>query len=108
MIIIVSKDGIRGLNIPFVVTKIVLPVCSALGLALSLPYIMAHSLAPLVIGDPETLIMIERRIYPFLLPLITIVSLTLAQLKQCRKLYEHIKNDRYDLTIINCNSLSLA
>ena len=78
----------------FLIPQLVAPVCATLGLALALPYITAHSLAHLVIGDAATQVMIQRRIYPFLLLVILAVSVIMAQLKQCRKLYEHIKNDR--------------
>ena len=38
------------------------------------------------------------RIYPFLLLLILSVVAIVMQLKQFRKLYEHIKNDRYEIS----------
>ena len=71
------------------------PAVSVLGLSLSLPYVIGHSLAPLCTSDPMLLVLIQRRIYPFLLLLIITTALIVAQLKQFRKLYEHIKNDRY-------------
>merc|ERR1711997_1059820 len=71
------------------------PAVASLGLSLALPYIAAHSLVPLVMGDPHILVMIQRRIYPFLLLLVVTVGLIVVQLKQFKKLYEHIKNDRY-------------
>ena len=43
--------------------------------------------------------MVQRRIYPFLLFLIFVVGLISMQLKQFKKLYEHIKNDRYSKKI---------
>ncbi len=70
-------------------------MCTTLGLSLALPYIAAHSLAPLVIDDAAVLVGVQRRIYPFLLLLFAAVGLAVLQLKQLRKLYEHIKNDRY-------------
>ena len=39
------------------------------------------------------------RIYPFLLLLILSVVAIVMQLKQFRKLYEHIKNDRFEMCI---------
>ena len=88
------QDGLRGLDLGTLIPRLIVPVCTGLGLALALPYIAAHSLAPLVVGDEVTLVLIQRRIYPFLLLVILLVTLVVAQLKQFRKLYEHIKNDR--------------
>ncbi|TRY61038.1 hypothetical protein TCAL_01440 [Tigriopus californicus] len=89
------NDGLRGVNLSFLISSLVMPVCATLGLALAVPYVVAHSLAPLILSDEAILISTQRRIYPVLLILILVVGLTLMQLKQCRKLYEHIKNDRY-------------
>ena len=75
--------------------QLVVPAVTLLGLSLALPYVVGHSLAPLVIGDPALLVLVQRRIYPFLLLAIVAVVLATMQLKQFRKLYEHIKNDRY-------------
>jgi len=88
-------DGLRGINLGFLIPQLVVPAVSALGLCLALPYVVGHSLAPLVVGDAELLVLIQRRIYPFLLVVIVAGSLGAMQLKQFRKLYEHIKNDRY-------------
>ena len=90
-------DGLRRLNLAFLIPKLVVPAVTALGLSLSLPYIAAHSLVPLVLTEPHLLVMIQRRIYPFLLLLVVTVGLIVVQLKQFKKLYEHIKNDRYVL-----------
>merc|ERR1711953_782781 len=88
-------DGLRRLNLGFLIPKLVVPAVASLGLPLALPYIAAHSLVPLIISDPHFLVMIQRRIHPFLLLLISVFGLIILQLKQFRKLYEHIKNDRY-------------
>ena len=87
-------DGLRRLNLAFLIPKLVVPAVTALGLSLSLPYIVSHSLVPLVLTEPQLLVMIQRRIYPFLLLLFVVAGLIVMQLKQFRKLYEHIKNDR--------------
>jgi len=88
-------DGLRRLNLGFLIPKLVVPAVASLGLSLALPYIAAHSLVPLVISEPHLLVMIQRRIYPFLLLLVVTIGLIVVQLKQFKKLYEHIKNDRY-------------
>lgn len=89
------QDGIRNINLHRLIPNLVLPCVTRLGLALSLPYIASHGLAPLLVSDFEILVLIQRRIYPFLLLTALFVSLLLLQVKQFVKLVEHIKNDRY-------------
>lgn len=89
------RTGLRGLKLSYLIKNLVIPVCTGLGLALSVPYILAHSVAPLFISDSLILVMVQRRIYPFLLLFLVTVALTIMQLKQFKKLYEHIKNDKY-------------
>jgi len=85
----------RGLNLGYLIPQLVVPAVTFLGLALALPYVVAHGVVPVLISDVELVIFIQRRIYPSLLLLIAVFGLIVLQLKQFRKLYEHIKNDRY-------------
>jgi len=89
------QDGIRNINLYRLVPNLVVPSVTRIGLALSLPYIVSHGLAPLIVTDFDLLILIQRRIYPFLLLTVLFVSLLLLQFRQFVKLVEHIKNDRY-------------
>ncbi len=85
----------RGLDLTFLLPKLVVPVVTALGLALALPYVIAHSLAPIVLAsEDDMMVMVQRRIFPFLLVVLLMAAGVIMQLKHCRKLYEHIKNDR--------------
>ena len=58
---------------------------------------LAHGIVPLICNDFETVVFIQRRIYPSLLLIIAVFALIILQLKQFRKLYEHIKNDRLEM-----------
>ena len=78
----------------YLIPELVVPAVISLGLALAVPYVVAHGIVPMIINDFETVIFIQRRIYPSLLLLISVFGLIILQLKQFRKLYEHIKNDR--------------
>ncbi|CDQ79532.1 unnamed protein product [Oncorhynchus mykiss] len=40
-------------------------------------------------------ILIQRRIYPFLLMVVSIIGILSFQIRQFKRLYEHIKNDKY-------------
>ena len=103
----VYLDGLRGLNLSYLIPQLIVPATTSLGLALAIPYVIAHGIAPLIFGDFETLIFIQRRIYPSLLLIIAVFGLIVLQLKQFRKLYEHIKNDRYTSLIrVSCGHRS--
>ena len=88
------QDGLRGLNLGYLIPQLVVPAVTFLGLALALPYVVAHGITPVLISDMELVTIIQRRIYPSLLLIIAVSGLIILQLKQFRKLYEHIKNDR--------------
>ena len=88
------QDGLRGLNLSYLIPQLIVPAVTSLGLALSVPYVIAHGIVPLICNDFETVVFIQRRIYPSLLLIIAVFALIILQLKQFRKLYEHIKNDR--------------
>jgi len=89
------QDGLRGLNLSYLIPQLIVPAVTSLGLALAVPYVIAHGIVPLICNDFETVVFIQRRIYPSLLLIIAVFALIILQLKQFRKLYEHIKNDRY-------------
>lgn len=68
-----------------------------------------HFLSPGV--TPEMEILMQRRIYPFLLMVVSLIGILSFQIRQFKRLYEHIKNDKYVLTfqladrlhrILNC------
>ena len=75
--------------------SLVLPCISTLGLALALPYLLAHGLAPLLVTSRPALVLIQRRIYPALLLSTALLVFFTVQARQFKKLVEHIKNDRY-------------
>ena len=89
------NEGIREMDLRFIVSELAAPVICCFGLALAVPYAIAHGLVPLFVSNIQTQILISRRLYPFLL-LVNIICLVISiQIKQFKKLYEHIKNDKY-------------
>ena len=90
-----SRDGLRGLNLRRLIPQLIVPAVTWLGLALALPYVIAHGICPIFCYEFETVIFVQRRIYPFLLLVLAVIGIILLQLKQFKKLYDHIKNDRY-------------
>uniref|UniRef100_A0A6M2DY04 RING-type E3 ubiquitin transferase n=1 Tax=Xenopsylla cheopis TaxID=163159 RepID=A0A6M2DY04_XENCH len=89
------RDGIREIDIFFIIRDLAAPVITSFGLALAVPYVAAHSIAPLFITNKHTLTLITRKIYPFLLLICSVAGIVVFQIKQFKKLYEHIKNDKY-------------
>ncbi|XP_072379306.1 E3 ubiquitin-protein ligase MARCHF6 [Diabrotica undecimpunctata] len=91
----VYRDGIREMNLTFVFKELAAPVIVSFGLALAVPYAIAYSLVPIFITNLQLKNFIARRLYPFLL-LVSIIAVVInLQVRQFRKLYEHIKNDKY-------------
>ena len=88
------QDGLRGLNLGYLIPQLIVPAAASLGLALAIPYVAAHGIVPFFVDDFETVVFIQRRIYPSLLLIIMAFTIIVFQLRQFRKLYEHIKNDR--------------
>ncbi|XP_072169738.1 E3 ubiquitin-protein ligase MARCHF6-like [Diadema setosum] len=91
----VYQDGLRQLNLTFITRRLAFPVTICLLIALSAPYAFAVGIFPLFGLDAETNHQMSRRIYPLIVSVIIGVSLVVFQAKQFKKLYEHIKNDKY-------------
>lgn len=89
------RDGIRDMDLGFVLRELAAPVVACFGLALAVPYVVAHSLVPLAVASPQLRNLIARRLYPFLLLVCFLGALATFQVRQFQKLYEHIKNDKY-------------
>jgi hypothetical protein len=78
----------------FMSQNLVIPSVKALGLSLSIPYLMSHGLAPAIVSSPSVLVALQRRIYPLLLLVTALAVFFTVQARQFKKLVEHIKNDR--------------
>ncbi|XP_011417611.1 E3 ubiquitin-protein ligase MARCHF6-like isoform X2 [Magallana gigas] len=91
----VYNDGIRNINLRFILTKLCAPVIGVLGMSLSVPYVVARSIVPFLGFPFEVENLVLRRIYPFLLACIICVLILIFQIRQFKRLYEHIKNDKY-------------
>lgn len=79
----------------FILCDLAAPVITYFGLALAFPYVLAHGITPLVVSSPLLRNLIARRVYPFLLLSALIACVIVFQIRQFKKLYEHIKNDKY-------------
>ncbi|XP_052816419.1 E3 ubiquitin-protein ligase MARCHF6-like isoform X3 [Mya arenaria] len=91
----VYNDGLRNMNLKFILYKLCVPVIAVLGMSLSVPYCIARTIVPLLGFDFEAQNLVLRRIYPFLLACVVFVFICVFQARQFKRLYEHIKNDKY-------------
>ncbi|XP_076293390.1 membrane-associated ring finger (C3HC4) 6 [Lasioglossum baleicum] len=89
------NDGIREIDLKFIVTELAAPVICCSGLALAVPYAVAYGIVPLLITNLQTQILIARHLYPFLLMVNLVCMIIYFQIRQFKKFYEHIKNDKY-------------
>lgn len=89
------RDGIRDIDLKFIIRELAIPVITCFGLALAVPYVLAHSILPLFFTSQYARIMIVRRIYPFFLLVAIGVGIVVFQVRQFKKLYVAIKNDKY-------------
>lgn len=89
------RDGLREMDLKFIIRELATPVISCFGLALTVPYVIAHSIMPMFFTNQLTRVLIARRIYPFFLIIIILCAIIVFQIKQFKKLYVAIKNDKY-------------
>ncbi|XP_074843946.1 E3 ubiquitin-protein ligase MARCHF6 isoform X1 [Carettochelys insculpta] len=91
----VYANGIRNIDLHFIICKLAAPVISVLLLSLCVPYIVASGVVPLLGVTAEMQNLVQRRIYPFLLMVVVLMGILSFQVRQFKRLYEHIKNDKY-------------
>uniref|UniRef100_A0A3B3XBN2 E3 ubiquitin-protein ligase MARCHF6 n=1 Tax=Poecilia mexicana TaxID=48701 RepID=A0A3B3XBN2_9TELE len=91
----VYANGIRNIDLHFIVRRLAAPVICLLLLLLCVPYTVSKGLTPLLGVQPKMQILVERKIYPFLLMVVILLAFLSFQIRQFKRLYEHIKNDKY-------------
>ncbi|XP_062925882.1 E3 ubiquitin-protein ligase MARCH6 isoform X2 [Mobula hypostoma] len=91
----VYANGIRNIDLHFIICKLAAPVIAVLLLSLCLPYVIAAGIVPLLGVTTEMQNLVQRRIYPFLLMVVILMGVLSFQIRQFKRLYEHIKNDKY-------------
>uniref|UniRef100_A0A673AY91 E3 ubiquitin-protein ligase MARCHF6 n=1 Tax=Sphaeramia orbicularis TaxID=375764 RepID=A0A673AY91_9TELE len=101
----VYANGIRNIDLQFIIRKLAAPVISVLLLSLCVPYVIAAGIVPAVGVTPEMEILMQRRIYPFLLMVVSLIGILSFQIRQFKRLYEHIKNDKRTSGTIFCSVL---
>ncbi|XP_068141999.1 LOW QUALITY PROTEIN: E3 ubiquitin-protein ligase MARCHF6 [Drosophila tropicalis] len=88
-------DGLRDFDLRFVMRDLAVPVVTTFGLALAIPYVLAHMYLPIFFTDPYTRQIISRLVYPVSCIVVGSICFLLFQIKQMKKLYLSIKVDKY-------------
>ncbi|XP_072268063.1 E3 ubiquitin-protein ligase MARCHF6 isoform X5 [Pyxicephalus adspersus] len=91
----VYANGIRNIDLHFIISKLAAPVISVLLLSMCVPCIISAGVVPLLGVTAEMQNLVQRRIYPFLLMVVILIGILSFQIRQFKRLYEHIKNDKY-------------
>ncbi|GAB1599338.1 E3 ubiquitin-protein ligase MARCH6-like [Argonauta hians] len=91
----VYNDGFRNMNVRFILFKLCAPVIASLGMALAVPYVIGKTIVPALGFNSTVQNIVLRRIYPMLLAVIVMTVVSVFQARQFKRLYEHIKNDKY-------------
>ncbi|XP_060730086.1 E3 ubiquitin-protein ligase MARCH6 isoform X2 [Tachysurus vachellii] len=91
----VYANGIRNIDLHFIIRKLAAPVIAVLLLSLCVPYVIAVGIVPIIGVTLEMQNLVQRRIYPFLLMVVFLMGILSFQIRQFKRLYEHIKNDKY-------------
>ncbi|XP_040291323.1 E3 ubiquitin-protein ligase MARCHF6 [Bufo bufo] len=91
----VYANGIRNIDLHFILGKLAAPVIAVLLLSLCIPYIISAGIVMVIGVTFEMQTLVQRRIYPFLLMVVILMAVLSFQIRQFKRLYEHIKNDKY-------------
>ncbi|KAJ8277712.1 hypothetical protein GJAV_G00078920 [Gymnothorax javanicus] len=91
----VYANGIRNIDLHFIIRKLAAPAITVLLLSLCVPYVIAAGIVPIMGVTMEMQNLVQRRIYPFLLMVVMLMGVLSFQVRQFKRLYEHIKNDKY-------------
>uniref|UniRef100_A0A8C9WMR6 RING-type E3 ubiquitin transferase n=1 Tax=Scleropages formosus TaxID=113540 RepID=A0A8C9WMR6_SCLFO len=91
----VYANGIRNIDLHFIIRKLAAPVIAVLLLSLCVPYVITAGIVPIIGVTVEMQNLVQRRIYPFLLMVVMLMGILSFQIRQFKRLYEHIKNDKY-------------
>ncbi|XP_068604928.1 E3 ubiquitin-protein ligase MARCHF6-like [Brachionichthys hirsutus] len=91
----VYANGIRNIDLQFIVRGLAAPVICILLLSLCVPYAVSAGVAPLLGVQQEIQMLVERRIYPFLLLAMILLAVLFFQIRHFKHLYEHMKKDKY-------------
>lgn len=91
----VFRNDVRGFNLKFLLTNVIIPSIETLGLFLAVPYLIAYSLVPKFINSQFVRLLIVRIIYPTVVPMMIILFNKKLMVRLFFKLHEKVKNEKY-------------
>ncbi|XP_053953116.1 E3 ubiquitin-protein ligase MARCHF6 [Anastrepha ludens] len=89
------RDGLRDIDLKFLIRELATPVITSFGLALAIPYVIAHSILPIFFKNSVTRLEISRVAYPVFFIIVVVIAYIYFEIKQFKKLYVAIKVDKY-------------
>ncbi|XP_067642851.1 E3 ubiquitin-protein ligase MARCHF6 [Eurosta solidaginis] len=89
------RDGLRDIDLKFLIRELATPVITCFGLALAIPYVFAHSILPIFFKNSVTRLEISRVVYPVFFIIVVVIAYVYFEIKQFKKLYVAIKVDKY-------------
>ncbi|XP_036337053.1 E3 ubiquitin-protein ligase MARCHF6, partial [Rhagoletis pomonella] len=89
------RDGLRDIDLKFLIRELATPVITCFGLALAIPYVIAHSILPIFFKNSVTRLEISRVVYPVFFIIVVVIAYIYFEIKQFKKLYVAIKVDKY-------------
>ncbi|KAI1285598.1 E3 ubiquitin-protein ligase MARCHF6 [Halotydeus destructor] len=91
----VYENGLLNMDLKLILQKFAIPAILVLGHLIAVPYVFVHTLAYWNGYSDMELATVLRKTYPLMLFLGGGTILCRWQINKFRKLYEHIKNDKY-------------
>jgi len=91
----IYQDGFRNMNVRYIYAEVVLPTITLLGLSITIPYVVSHSILPICGATLEEEVRFQRHVYPLVLLCIIVVTFLVWQFRQLRSLLTRIRNERY-------------
>uniref|UniRef100_A0A0A1X2Q8 E3 ubiquitin-protein ligase MARCHF6 n=1 Tax=Zeugodacus cucurbitae TaxID=28588 RepID=A0A0A1X2Q8_ZEUCU len=89
------RDGLRDIDLKFLIRELATPVITCFGLALAIPYVIAHSILPIFFKNSVARLEISRIVYPVFFIIVVVIAYIYFEIKQFKKLYVAIKVDKY-------------
>lgn len=91
----VYTAGIKNIDLYFIITEVAGPVIVFLSILVVVPYVFAGTLIAIPGLSLPMQHFIVRAIYPLIALIIIFVGLIFSMMKQCRRMYQKVKNDKY-------------
>lgn len=92
----VYQAGIRNINLTYILIEVAWPIITILSLVIIIPYVGIFGVLHYsgFLSYPKTIILF-RYFFPISILLFVMFGLSLLSYLQCKKLYDHVRNEKY-------------